>query len=137
LKKLLNNKLINFTFLNERIYRKIFEVYFLNIEKEKNDPGLMFKQSKLFIKCLPSLKQIAKFIKKENFQLEKNQKNIYFIKVCLDIYEDFYKTFDYPLFKKFKNIFLKVVFKFYAKLTDENMNKINEQKMYLKNLSKY
>ena len=85
----------------------------------------MFKQTKLFINSLPSLKKIEKFAKDGIVNSDKNKKNLYFLKLCLDIYEHYYKTFDIPLMKNYKDKFLKTAIKFYSQISRENFNYIN------------
>lgn len=121
------NKLMNFSILSERVYRKIIDAYLIKLSFEKDHPNSFFKGTKLFVTCLPTLKYISKYIKKGKMEVEKNKKNIYFIKICLDIYEDYLKTFDYPLFKKYKNPFLIVAITFYSKLSEEQFKLIHDQ----------
>jgi hypothetical protein len=136
LKKILNVKLLKFTLVSERLYRKILEIYFNNLTQEKEDYKSMFKNTKLFISCLPTLKFIRKFILKKTFDSEKNKRNIYFVKLCLDIYEDYLKNFDFPLFRKYKNSFLDTAILFYSKLTNSKVEFINTQiNIFFKNLS--
>jgi hypothetical protein len=136
LKKILNAKLLKFTLVSERLYRRIIEIYFSNLTQEKEDSKSMFKNTKLFISCLPTLKFIHKFIQKKTFDSEKNKRNIYFIKLCLDIYEDYYKNFDFPLFRKYKNSFLATAILFYSKLSNSKVEFINTQiNIFFKNMS--
>jgi hypothetical protein len=123
-KKLTANKLLNFTLINERIYVKILDVYFHNMSHEKENTSSFFKMIKLFMNCIPSLKYINRYACKTNFELEKNKQNIYFLKLCLDLYEDYFKTFDYPLLKNYKKIFLSTAIKFYSKITEEHYKTI-------------
>lgn len=135
LKKLQENKLADFSMISGRVYKKIIEIYKDNIEKEKESPKLFFKKTKSFIKCIPSLKYIERFLKKYETN-RKNKKNVYFLKICLDIYEDYFKTLDFPMFKKYTRNFLEVAMKFYAKLSEENMKFIIDQISYMKTISK-
>lgn len=125
-KKLLSLKLMHFMLHSDRIFKKVLEVYTNNITIEKEDPKSMFKLTKLFIGCLPTLKYIQKFTKKVNFSCEKQKKNIFFLKLCLDIYENYYKTLDFPLFRKYKSNFLPTAIKFYSKLPEGTITFINE-----------
>jgi hypothetical protein len=119
-----------------RIYKRIIEIYKENIEKEKESPKLFFKKTRCFMKCIPSLNFIERFLKKFE-STGKKKKNVYFLKLCLDIHEDYLKTFDFPLYKKYSKNFLKVVNKFYSKLSEENMKFINDQISYMKKTSKH
>lgn len=127
IKKLFDNKLLKNIAINDKIYKVVVEIYFNNLEMEKHNNSAMFKETKQYIKCLPTLDTIFNFTNKQSFNLEKNQKNVFFLKLCLDIYENFYKNFDYPLFKKFKNKFLKIVLKFYTTLSNNQLKYIFDQ----------
>jgi hypothetical protein len=78
-KKLVMNKLIMLTPLNDKIYKKIIEIFHRNFEKnvffvevdniEKNE------KLKKFINCLPSFSNIQKVITGKDFNSEK-RKNV-------------------------------------------------------------
>jgi hypothetical protein len=118
LKKLINNRLTNLSLLSDRVYRKIIDVYFSKLNIEKNKPEDMFKHTKLFIQSLPRLKFIEKFIKKGNLTKLKFKKDIFFLKLCLDIYQNYYATFDFPCYRTYKNKILKAIIYFYENLSD-------------------
>ena len=65
-----------------------------------------------------------------------NKKNVYFLKLCLDVYEDYFKSLDFPLYKKYTKCFLGIAIKFYSKLSEDNMKFINDQITYMKTISK-
>jgi hypothetical protein len=118
-----------------RIYKKILEIFCENFEKEKDSPKLLFSKSRLFIKCIPSLKYIERFVKKIDVN-GKNKKNVYFLKLCLDVYEDYFKNLDFPLYKNYTKCFLGIAIKFYSKISEDNMKFINDQITYMKTISK-
>jgi hypothetical protein len=128
-KNLFKNKLITFSILGnkDRVFKKIYEMYIKNLQIETNDPSCMFKKTKQFIKSMPSLKSISKYMEKKSISQERHKKNIFFMKLCLDIYENYYKTFDCPLFDKYKNKFISTALKFYLKLTDDQHKYIKDQ----------
>jgi hypothetical protein len=99
----------------------------------------MFKQTKQFMRTLPSLRYIANFAKKGNLSKMKFKKDIFFLKLCLDIYQDFYKTFDFPCYKTYRDKFLKTALEFYKKVTDEVFEYIVGWYSHasMKNLSKF
>jgi hypothetical protein len=115
---LLNNRLTTLSLISDRIYRKIIDVYFNKLSIEKNKPDSMFRMTKLFIQSLPSLRYISNFVKKGNLSKIKFKKDIFFLKLCLDIYGDYYLTFDYPCYKVYKTKFLKTAIEFYENMTD-------------------
>jgi hypothetical protein len=123
LKKLQRKGLITYSVLTNRIFRKIFEIYFIHIHELKDNLGSIksYKQATKFISCLPSLKQIEKFVR----QNRKNKRNWLFVKFCLDAYEDYYKNYDYPLYEKYTKAFLKTSIDFYEKVSKESMDYIN------------
>ncbi len=124
--KLISNKLTNFSLSSKRIYRKILDTYFTKLNIEKNKPSSLFKETKLFMKSLPSLYRINKYAKNGETDCDLIRKNIYFLKLCLDIYENYFKTFDLPLMKNYKEKFLKTAIKFYKSITKENFQFINQ-----------
>jgi hypothetical protein len=126
-KKLLKEKLLHPAPFNSSIYRKIIDVYFINLRKEERNAGSMFTQTKKFLKCIPKLHYILKFLQKISSFQEPQRKNLYFIKLCLDIHETHLKTFDLPLLRNYKKQFLPVAIKFYTQIADIHWNFINEQ----------
>jgi hypothetical protein len=113
------------------------DIYFNKLSVEKERPKAMFKQTGLFIKSLPSLNFIKNFITKSKPSRTKFKKDIFFIKISLDIYQDYYKTFDSPCFKMYKK-FLKIAIDFYENLSDFNFEYIISWYSHpsMKNLSK-
>lgn len=51
-----------------------------------------------FIKCLPSIKTILKFTYDRDFNAKNNYYNVFFSKLCLDIYEYHLKKYEQPHF---------------------------------------
>ena len=100
-KKLINNKLIILTPLNEMIYKKILDIFNKNFEKTQVISGESEKiqaisKLKIFISCFPNFSQILKSIKKLSFNDEKNKNEIFFIKICLEINLKYYKSEELP-----------------------------------------
>jgi hypothetical protein len=125
-KKLVSLKFINFTIISERIYRRIVDIYFNRLNVEEVNPASMFITTKMFMKTLPSLHKIDKYCKNGKSSSEDVKRNLFFIKLCLDLYEIYYKKFDLPLLKNYKGKFLKVAINFYSNLSEENFSYINE-----------
>jgi hypothetical protein len=98
-RKLYENNLVFFTLLNESIYRKITDTYFNLILKEEKNISLLFKNTKTFISCLPKLNKILKICKKVDLNDKKIFKEALFFKICLDIYEDYLKKMEKPLYE--------------------------------------
>jgi hypothetical protein len=121
------------------LIKEIFSLYYENIRVERQNPSMMFKQTKEFINCLPNLKSIYKYVKKSHMQyVRKHLHNILFIKLCLDVYYDFYLYFDGPLFKNYTNRLIPLCKKFYNSLSSFSFDfiKENEEKINLKIISK-
>jgi hypothetical protein len=78
----------------------------------------MFKQTKLFMRSLPSLRFISNFARKGYLSKIKFKKDVFFLKLCLDIYQDYYITFDHPCYRIYKSKFLTTVLEFYENLSD-------------------
>jgi len=135
LRKMQDQKLAEFSMISGKIYKKILEIYNENILKERQSPKLFFNKSRCFMKCIPSLKCVKRFIKNIEHH-KKNKKNVYFLKLCMDMYEDYLKTLDFPMYKKYTKQFLPLAIKFYSNITEENMKFITEQISYIKSISK-
>lgn len=76
-KKLLRNRLIMLTPLNDMIYRKIIEIFHRNFEKKvffvEADKLHSEEKLKKFISCLPSFVSILKVVNKSSFNLDKRR----------------------------------------------------------------
>lgn len=119
------------TFLNEFFYKKTIELY--KSLKENNEQNA--KKLRKFIKCLPTFYQISSFISKYDLNDLKNKKNVWFIKVCLDILEDYYSGICFDKLKKYK-LFLKVSLKFHSNIEEETYEFLKNQKnIYFLNTS--
>jgi hypothetical protein len=115
------------------LLKRIFNIYYKNLSVEKNNLSSLFQKTKQFIKCLPGAKTILKFIsQKQTYTTNKYLRNAAFFKVCLDVLLDYYKNFDFPLFRIYKNKFLPTALKFYSNLTEETFEFI---KIHDKNIN--
>ena len=65
-----------------------------------------------FFRCSQFVKRFLKRIEKH----KKNKKNVYFLKLCMDIYEDYLKTLDFPMYKKYTKCFLPLAIMFYSNI---------------------
>jgi hypothetical protein len=128
--KLLAKNILRLTDLNEKLTKTILGIYQMNIQLEEIKSLNTIKDTKNFISCLPSLNKLKKFIEKINLNTSKHRNNIYFIKICFDIYENFLKKYDFPFFKKYKGEFLDIAIQFYSKLSPNSLKSI------LKNMEK-
>lgn len=129
LRKMISKNILSMSNINEKLTKTIMNKYFSLIYSEKINSS----EIKSFISCLPTLKKLKSFISKNNLNSIKNFNNIFFIKMCLDIQENYLKAFDYPLFQKYKTLFLDVALIFFKKLNSSSLNVII--KRYEKNLS--
>ena len=90
LKDLVHLKIVKCPIICDKIYYFIINLYFTNRDNSTKINTLM--------KCIPQLKLINKRILQllpinQNFD-EKKLKNLFFIKICLDVYECYYKDFE-------------------------------------------
>jgi hypothetical protein len=91
--KLCSNELIFSSFVIDNIYKKITDSYYNYVKKSPQNT-----KAKTFIKCLPKLKYILKYTRRYDINDAKNYKDLFFCKMCLDIYEHYYQRFDHPTF---------------------------------------
>ena len=116
--KLSEKKIVNIK-LNDDFYKKLIETYLFlrNETTAKKDQVQISEKLKDFIRCLPTLQKIKRVISKRDF-LEKKTQSLFFMKICLDIYDDFYSNYDYPFFMLFKK-FVQTVTYFYKYVSRE------------------
>ena len=106
-KRLVKNKLLNVTIINDLIYRKIVQLFFTHLNNTDNiknyltkaDFTINYVKIKKIISCFPSFKTILKRIGSRDFNDEKNKYEAFFIKICLDLKHKYYQEYDYPLYK--------------------------------------
>jgi hypothetical protein len=73
------------------IFKKIVIGYKLNLEKDNSRVENFDENIKSFLKCLPSLKKVRRILQKLSFSDIKNFNDLFFIKIVLDMFYDFYK----------------------------------------------
>jgi hypothetical protein len=87
-----------------------------------------YKESKyiIFFECLPKFKNIIFVMNKikKNFNDKNNFKEIFFIKIMLDLYDDHLNNFDFDADKILINEFYLTSILFYNLLSEENLKKI-------------
>ena len=92
--------------------------YYLNKKKENKDEE--------FIKCFPSFKKIYLFLKQDKDLLndKSNFQNLLFIKIYIDLYDNYINLSDNLIDFKKKKFFFKITKEFYSKISFINYDEI-------------
>ncbi len=81
-------------------YRKIYFIFsklLYNVDYKKIKFPYNFERLAQFMKCLPSVKFLIKYVLKIEFS-EANKKEVVFIKFVMEMLEHYLRKFDYPLY---------------------------------------
>jgi len=70
-----------------------------NRRKSQSDFGQQFEKLNKFIRCLPSLNFLIKYIHKLDFENRSSRKDIIFTKLVIEILNHYYRKYDFPLFE--------------------------------------
>jgi hypothetical protein len=104
-RKLNNKKFVskyNYISFRKFFYKKIYFIFTKLFYKEEINRGKLtqtFDKLKQFMKCLPSLDTLLKYVNKVDFTKSSSKNDIIFIKLLLEMINHFYKKYDYPLYK--------------------------------------
>jgi hypothetical protein len=92
--------------------------YYLNKKKENKDEE--------FIKCFPSFKKIYLFLKQDKDLLndKSNFQNLLFIKIYIDLYDNYINLTENSIDFKKKKFFFKITKEFYSKISFINYDEI-------------
>jgi hypothetical protein len=95
----------NYIDFRKNFYRNFFIVssrlFFKEENKRRNKQnfGQQFEKLSRFIKCLPSMKFLMKFMHKLDFESRNSRRDIIFIKLVIEILNHYYRKYDFPLFE--------------------------------------
>ena len=93
--------------------------YYLNKKKENKDEE--------FLKCFPSFKKIYLFLKQEKEYLNEksNFQNLLFIKIYIDLYDNYINLNENSIDYLKKKFFFKITKEYYSKISFINYDEIN------------
>jgi hypothetical protein len=96
----------------------IVDFYYNNFERGTSDSLFIIKK---MIMALPKLPVLFKILKMKLF----SKKEILTIKVILDIYEHYFKTYDLPGYNIYQQEYIPVAYFFYSNLSKEDINQLS------------
>lgn len=107
---------------------KLFTKFLYSLEKRKITSKKLdiFDNLKSFIRCLPSIEFLKRFINKADFSTSAHLNDLLFIIFSLAIYEIYLEKFDYPCYAKLKIIINDCCLPLYLGISDENLKKCRE-----------
>jgi hypothetical protein len=89
---------------SDTMLQKFIGTYRAAFEKCTNDASKLDSEVRLFMVCLPKVSRLKRKIKKIKFNDFDKNDELLFIKICLDIYNDFYRKNNTVLIPKVKLI---------------------------------
>jgi hypothetical protein len=111
-------KIKNLKLTNDKYLKNLIEYYIKHISKNNFD-GL--NGVRLFLECLPSLKNLYKII----YFGWISKREYIIVKIILDIYEHYYKNYDFPIYTKLVSEYIPTAMLFYTNLNDNELKEIN------------
>ena len=98
--KLYEKNFIKSCTLNSSVYIKIIDTYINQLEKDEKSISNMYKNTISFMNCLPTPKEIKKFLHNvKNYSDKKIYKDLFFIKLVYDVTNEYFKKMDTILLK--------------------------------------
>jgi len=132
-KKLVKNKFLSLSNLNDTVYRKIIDVFLKTVKppteivKTKYSKPTASSQHiriKKLLSCFPTTSSISKRLKSSDINNEVNRNELLFIRITLNLKQKFYLEHDFPLYKNYLKKHLSLLCRFYERISQENLDYI-------------
>lgn len=103
---------------DDKLLKNILDFYIKNYNRDTSESLYALR---IMFENMPSLDSMYRLVSSRLFE----KKELIVIKIILDIYEHYFKKYDYPLYHNLINEFIPTACLFYTILTDSDISHLN------------